>query len=123
MTATKGKEFNLLCRIQSGSALKDWRRQIGITRPVYAKISHCSERTLATIESKKKLTLSKERKLNETHRLLLALCEIMEPKLVKNWLREPNEWLDDNTPMQIIEQGKMDKLWELVYHTRSNGYL
>ena len=123
MITIEDKEIRLHGRITSGAALKKWRRQIGITRPVYARLSHCSERTLATFEARKNLSLAKERKLNETHRLLLALCEVMAPLHVKDWLNQPNEWLHSNTPMQIIEKGQIDLLWDLIYHTRNNGYL
>jgi len=109
--------------IKSGRKLMQWRRTIGITRPVFAVLSSCSERSVATQEKKSRLSLPKERKLNEAHRLLLGLCEIMDPENVSAWLNEPNEWFDNQTPMAVIKQGKIDKVWELVYHTKAAGYL
>ncbi len=109
--------------IRSGHRLMKWRRTIGITRPVFAVLSSCSERSVATQEAKSRLSLPKERKLNEAHRLLLGLCEIMDPENVSEWLNEPNEWFDSQTPMAVIKLGKIDKVWELVYHTKAAGYL
>lgn len=109
--------------IRSGRKLMQWRRTIGITRPVFAVLSSCSERSVATQEKKSRLSLPKERKLSEAHRLLLGLCEIMDPENVSAWLNEPNEWFDNQTPMAVIKQGKIDKVWELVHHTKAAGYL
>lgn len=108
--------------IHSGPALMKWRRTLGISRPVYAKLSDLSERTLADKEAKPRLTLDKERKLNETHRLLLALCQIMEPDQVSNWLATPNEWFGGKTPLNVIRQGRMEQVWDMIYHTREGGY-
>jgi hypothetical protein len=109
--------------IRSGHRLMKWRRTIGITRPVFAVLSSCSERSVATQEAKSRLSLPKERNLNEAHRLLLGLCEIMDSESVSDWLNEANEWFDNQTPMAVIKQGKIDKVWELVYHTKTAGYL
>jgi len=108
--------------IRSGPALKSWRRQIGITRPVYATLSNCSERTLATQEGKPRLSLESTRNINETRRLLIALCDIMEPENITTWLNEKNEWFEGHPPIKIIRQGKIDKIWEMIYHTREGGY-
>lgn len=62
-------------------------------------------------------------KLNEAHRLLLGLCEIMDTEKVSDWLEQPNQWFDNQTPMSVIKHGKMDKVWELIHHTKAAGYL
>lgn len=108
--------------IRSGRRLMQWRRKIGIARPVFAALSGCSVRSVATQEAKSRLSLPKERKLNETYRLLLGLCEIMDPGSLSNWLKEPNEWFAGQTPMDVIAQGRMDKVWELIHHTKAAGY-
>ena len=108
--------------IKSGFDLKQWRRGIGITRPVYANLSNCSERTLATKEGEKKLSMKSERRLNETMRLLIALGEIMEKENISTWLNEKNEWFDGQTPMNIISQGNINSIWEMIFHTREGGY-
>lgn len=99
-----------------------WRKHFGITRPVYATLSDCSERTLATIEKRRRLALNKERALNEARRLVLALAEIMEPENIGNWLEQKNEWFG-KTPLQVIEDGKVDQIWEMIYHTKEGGFL
>lgn len=101
----------------------EWRRNIGINRIEFAALSGCSVRSVATQESKSRLSLAKERRLNEAYRLLLGLCEIMEPANVSSWLKEPNEWLAGHSPIDAIAQGKTDKVWELIHHTKSAGYL
>jgi len=122
-TMKKTKTFNPHEKINSGPTLQRWRRQIKISRPVYAELSDCALRTLATLERKNRLSLNKERKLNQTRRLIEALCEIMEPAHVAPWLQQPNDWFDGRTPLQAVKEGKIDKVWELIFHTKEGGYL
>jgi len=116
-------EFDPRAEIKSGPALQRWRRKAKISRPVYAVMSDCSERTLATLEAKNRLSMEKQRKLNETRRLIVGLSEIMESKNIAPWLKKPNEWFDGRTPLQALEEGKADKIWELIFHTKEGGYL
>ena len=53
----------------------------------------------------------------------MGLAEIMAPETIAEWLQTPNEWFDDNTPLETIDHGKIDKVWELIYHTREGGFL
>ena len=114
--------FDVHQPIRSGADLMQWRRTLGISRPVYAALSDCSERTLATQEAQRHLELDKLRNLNETHRLLMGLCEIMEPANVAPWLNEPNDWFDGQTPLKVIHSGKIDQVWDMIYHTREGGF-
>ncbi len=115
--------FDPRAEIKSGPALQRWRRKVKISRPVYAVLSDCSERSLATLEAKNRLSMGKQRKLNEARRLIVGLSEIMEPENIAPWLKQPNEWFDGRTPLQALEEGKADKIWELIFHTREGGYL
>lgn len=108
--------------IHSGRDLMRWRRQIGVSRPVFAILSACSERTLATEESRRRLNLQKERKLNETHRLLVGLCGIMNPNSIGKWLHERNPWFGERTPLEVIRSGQVDQVWAMIHHTRQSGY-
>lgn len=122
-TAVKERfTFSVHKPIQSGYDLMQWRRHIGISRPVYAILSACSERTLASEEARRRLELHKARKLNETHRLLMGLCEIMEPANVGKWLNEPNAWFAKKTPLEVIRSGHIDQVWAMIHHTREGGY-
>ena len=116
-------DFDPSAEIKSGPALQQWRRKVKISRPVYAALSDCSERTLATLEAKTRLSMGKQRKLNEARRLIVGLSEIMEFQNIAPWLKQPNEWFDDRTPLQALEEGKADKIWELIFHTKEGGYL
>lgn len=123
MTMTQKPDgFNVHGAIQSGADLMQWRRHLGISRPVYATLSACSERTLASKEARRRLELPKVRKLNESHRLLMGLCEIMAPAHVGQWLNTPNDWFDGKTPLEVIRAGQIDQVWGMIHHTREGGY-
>ena len=100
-----------------------WRQHFGITRPLYAALSDCSTRTLATLEKKNRLTLERQRDLNEARRLILSLSEIIELEKIGEWLQQKNEWFKNKTPLKVIEEGKVDQIWEMVYHTKDGGFL
>jgi len=115
--------FDPRAEIKSGPALQRWRRKVKISRPMYAVLSDCSVRTLATLESKNRLSMAKQRNLNEARRLIMGLSEIMESENIAPWLKKPNEWFDGRTPLQALDEGKADKIWELIFHTKEGGYL
>ena len=67
--------------------------------------------------------MQKQRKLNEARRLIVGLAEIMEPENIASWLETPNEWFAGKTPLRALDEGKIDKVWELIFHTKEGGYL
>ncbi len=49
--------------------------------------------------------------------LVNEICEIgflPEDKYVGDWLTEPREFLDDKSPIELVNEKNMDKLWHLI---------
>jgi len=57
--------------------------------------------------------------LNEIEQLRNKLSEIMLPEFVDHWLDSPNEELDGYKPIEFIEQGKIDRIYDIIYRLRS----
>ncbi|MCU0795641.1 MAG: MbcA/ParS/Xre antitoxin family protein [Akkermansiaceae bacterium] len=109
--------------IKSGPALKLWRQGRGITRPLFAQIADCSERTLATYEGKARLPAKFARPVEESIRLILALEELAGDNAgLKEWLQKPNAAFDRRTPLSLITAGEVDVLWAMVHQIRQGAF-
>ncbi|MHC4445087.1 MAG: hypothetical protein ACYTF1_19490 [Planctomycetota bacterium] len=96
------------------------RNQSRVTRKTFSRITGISERALADIENRhKKPSESQRRSIVETGRLTEALSEIMKSEYISDWLQTPNEEFDGLKPIEVMERGEVDRIWELIYRLRS----
>ena len=109
--------------IESGPALKRWRQSQGITRPLFAQIAHCSERTLASYETLARLPEKFTRPVAESVRLIHALRELAgDNAVLKEWLLKPNTAFAHRSPLSLIQSGEIDVLWGMVYQIRQGSF-
>lgn len=106
----------------SGTALFVWRRNIGLNRGVFARLSNFSERTLATYEKQKKLPVPVQAQVTEGVRLVKALLELIPAEDLAAWLQTPNPGFKGRSPWALIENGERDVLWEMVHQTRHGAF-
>ncbi len=78
-----------------------------------------SVKTASTLRSGNKPSPQIARRLTELKRLLKALGEIVEEDVIAEWLDTPNEVLDGLKPLEAIERGEVDRIWQIVYALRS----
>ena len=52
---------------------------------------------------------------SEKKRLLDALSELVDKERIPVWMDRPNDAFDGLTPNQVIEIGRIDKLWVMIY--------
>jgi transcriptional regulator with XRE-family HTH domain len=95
------------------------RRELGVTRKVFARITGYSERSIASWESGKKPSAPASQSLNEVARLTEALEDVIKPEFIAGWLEEPNEALEGLKPLEVIERGEVDRLWRMIYYLES----
>jgi len=57
--------------------------------------------------------------LIELERLTKALSEVIRPDSLGKWLQSPNAAFDGLKPLEVIERGEIDRLWEMIYFLRS----
>lgn len=96
-------------------------KSYGLKRSDLGRLTGFSLRALAEWASGKLPSEPAKRRLHEVRRLLDALAEIVETKYIPNWLNERNKVLDGMTPLQTIELGEIDRLWEMVYQLGSGN--
>ena len=47
------------------------------------------------------------------------LSEVVDPDSLGAWVTTPNEIFDGLKPIEVVERGEIDRLWELVYRLRA----
>ena len=107
-----------LLRLGSESKL-ELRDRLNMPRPIFGRVVNVSERTIAKVESETDTAEKLKRPYNEVYRLLEALDDVVEVNSLGSWFQEPNDAFDGLKPMEVIERGEIDRLWNMVYELRS----
>ena len=107
-----------LIRVGSESRLQ-LRDQLNMQRIVFSRMVNVSERTLAKIEANAERIKKLNRAYNEVFRLTEALSEVVDEDAIGGWMQTPNEAFGGLKPMEVIERGEIDRLWDMVFRLRS----
>ncbi|MCY2924502.1 MAG: helix-turn-helix domain-containing protein, partial [Planctomycetota bacterium] len=95
------------------------RRKMGMTQRVFARVVSVSERSLAKLEKGQPPSEATGRHLAEIARLYKALCQVVKPEALRPWFQRPNPSFGGLKPIEVIERGQIDRLWEMVYRLES----
>lgn len=96
--------------------LKQVREVIHFTQAELAPLLRVSHRTLADLEGKKKTIGQREQKaFIELKRLVSSLSEIMPANEVGKWLKTPNEAFGGFKPLELLDRGEVDRIYEMIY--------
>jgi transcriptional regulator with XRE-family HTH domain len=102
------------------NSFKKLRQEIGVSRPIFSRLMAISERSLADYETNKKEPSDTVlRKMRELERLVVALQKTIDPVFLRKWLMEPNSAFDKLKPIEVIERGESDRIWQMIYFIRS----
>lgn len=101
------------------SSRKTPRDRFGIRQTTEARLLGVSTKTASTLRSGKMPSPQVARRLAELRRLLHALAEIVKEDVIAKWLETPNKALDGLKPLEVIERGEVDRIWQIVYALRS----
>lgn len=94
------------------------RDVLAMARPMFSRVVDVSERTIADVEAGK--TASKlMRNYNEVYRLVDALSEVVDRESLGLWFQTPNEAFDGFKPLEVIERGEIDRLWNMVFELQT----
>jgi len=96
------------------------RQKFGVSQEELARVTGYSTRSIAGWESGQKLSDSARQKLTETERLRTALSQIMPGEHLGEWLRNPNPAFEGQAPLQVIERGESDRLWQMIFQLDAN---
>lgn len=99
--------------------LRALRDRLEIPQATMARLLDVSVRTISTLESKKSSGKKTPRNVIEMERLLNALAEIMRADHIATWLEEENESFDGLKPLEVIERGEQDRIWQMIHFIAS----
>lgn len=96
------------------------RKRLGMPRDTFKRLLGISERRLADIEAgHARLSDVFARRHTEIGRMVEALEEVLPGEEVGPWLLRPNPAFGELKPLEVIERGQIDRLWEMIFHLRS----
>ena len=95
------------------------RARLGMNRETFARLVPMSTRNLANIEGGKPPSANVLRQLQELRRVVDALAEVIQKDAIGPWLEQPNSAFDGLKPIEVIERGEVDRIWQMIYYLRS----
>lgn len=107
-----------LIRLGKESRL-ELRDRLQMPRVVFGRVVNVAERTIAKVEADAQQVEKLRRPYNEVYRLYEALSEVTQPESLGAWFMTPNDRFDGLKPIEVIERGEIDRLWEMVFRLRS----
>jgi transcriptional regulator with XRE-family HTH domain len=119
MGAMKGQQKNQ--RLATPSAprtLKEIREGMGLTQPELARLMGLSTRWVAAQEAAP-VNPTADRRVAEVVRLLDSLTQVVQPAAIRGWLATPNPAFGGLKPIEVVERGEIDRLWQMIYYMES----
>jgi DNA-binding transcriptional regulator YiaG len=101
------------------SAVESVRKKLGLTRKVFSRLTGYSERAIANWESGESPDEPGLRRIRETERFQEKLGEVVRPEEIPQWLGTPNDAFDGLKPLEVIERGEIDRLWNMIFYLES----
>jgi len=91
-----------------------------LPRKTFSRLIGFSERAVAEWESgNQALNELAERRLHELERLQQGLESVVKPEAIPTWFNTPNPAFDGLKPLEVVERGESDRLWQMIYFIES----
>ena len=100
------------------SEVRRLSRVYHLSNEALSRVTGASPRTVAYWNSGTPPQRSSAQKIREVSRLFDALADIIDKKVIGQWLQRPNQQFDGSTPLQVIERGETDRLWRMIWQLR-----
>lgn len=110
-----------LVKTQRGGTMLRLRSRLGFSRETFVRLLPMSIRSLATIEQGVCPTPAVARRLTEIGRVVDALSEVIAAESVGTWMLQPNPAFGGLKPIEVIERGETDRIWQTVFMLRSGN--
>jgi DNA-binding XRE family transcriptional regulator len=103
--------------------VRQLRERYAISQALLARLLDVSLRSVSAAEKSPGAPPQLRRNLTQTSRLCQALSEVMDPAFVGEWLDQPNDMLAGLKPVEAIERGQIELVWQVVEGLRSGSPL
>jgi transcriptional regulator with XRE-family HTH domain len=95
------------------------RSRLGLSRKLFSRLAGFSERAIADWESGKPVSEPGLRRIKELDRFRDRLSEVVSADAIPSWLDTPNEAFEGLKPLEVIERGEIDRLWNMIFYLES----
>ena len=102
-----------------GETKLELRDTLRMAREAFGRLVNVSVRTIADVESNQKRAGKLQRNYVEVKRLCDSLSEVVDTACLGDWFNTPNDAFGSLKPIEVIERGEIDRLWEMFYRLRS----
>ena len=109
--------------VQSVDGTLAWRKRYGVPQALMARLLDVSVRTASAIDSGSIPAIKVQRNRTQIARLFQALEEAMNAEYVGPWMEQPNDMLDGLKPVEAIERGMIDLVWQIAEGLREGSPL
>lgn len=99
--------------------LQHYRATFKMPQPFVVRLTGFSPRSVAKWRQGVSPSPKQEKALVEMDRLLDGLTRVMRPAQVGQWLKTPNPAFDGSTPLQVVERGEIDRVWQMLFDLES----
>ena len=100
------------------------RSLLALPRSKFARLFGRTERAVIDWENGKSSPqgLSQQR-LHELERLIAALQHLVRPEMLGKWFDTPNPAFKGLKPIEVIERGESDRIWQMVFEIRAGTHV
>jgi transcriptional regulator with XRE-family HTH domain len=95
------------------------RKELNLSRREFSRLTGYSERAIVNWESGRTPDEPALRRMKEIDRLRARLSRVMKPAFIAEWLSTPNDAFDGLKPLEVIERGEVDRLWDMIFYLES----
>ncbi len=95
------------------------RGRLGLSRRMFSRLAGFSERAIANWESGKPVSEPGIRRIKELDRFRDRLSEVVAADAIPSWLDSPNQAFEGLKPLEVIERGEIDRLWNMIFYLES----
>lgn len=99
--------------------LKQIRAEVGVSIRLLSRLTGFSERAIAGWERGAPVSEPAKRRLLEIERFRSRLAQVVKPDSIPDWLDTPNEAFGGLKPVEVIERGEIDRLWNMIFYLES----
>ena len=102
-------------------SVRTFCNSFGVTQDSFTRLAGFSPRAVAHWASGRTPSGSAQKRLTELTRLFDALSDLVEAKVIGQWLKQPNPAFEGSTPLQVLERGETDRIWRMVWELRTGN--
>ena len=118
MAAARASANGLGFESVGNSEVRRLSRVYHLSNEALSRVTGASPRTVAYWNAGTPPQRSSAQKIKEVTRLFDALADIIDKKVIGQWLQRPNQQFDGSTPLQVMERGETDRLWRMIWQLR-----